>query len=126
MAQSELCFIAFLIVPLIKSFNNSQKLSKETYLFSERRKVKYLISTFGFLERGDLLTVSSSPLLFSPNLASSAMSTDIDKFLADLVIELVPLSTSAFSAMFDSEFSADVIVVILSIEVSGLANLLKP
>ena len=49
------------------------------------------------------------------------------EFLADLIVELVLLPTSASSApsIDDGEFSADRVGVVLSIEVSGLA-LLKP
>ena len=49
------------------------------------------------------------------------------EFSADLVVKLVPLPTSASSApsIENGEFSADGVAVILSIEVSGLANLLK-
>ena len=53
------------------------------------------------------------------------MSIDADEFLADLVVELVPLPTSASSGISDGEFLADLIVVILSIKMSGLANLFK-
>ena len=97
----------------------------KTYLFSERREVKYRIGTFGFLEN-DLLTVSLSPPLPSPTSASSAMSFDADKFSADLVVELVQLPTPALSAMSDGKFSADWGAILLSIEVSGLADLPKP
>ena len=95
-------------------------------IFSERREVKYPLGTFGFLE-GDRSTVSSSPPSPSPTSASSAMSTDADEFSADLVVELVPLPTSASSALSidDGKFSADRVEVVLSIKVSGLANLLK-
>ena len=48
------------------------------------------------------------------------------KFLADLDVELVPLLTLALSAMFNGKFSADLVAVVLSIEVSGPANLIKP
>ena len=96
-------------------------------IFSERKEVRYPKGTFGFLE-DDCLTVSSSPPSPSPTSASSAMSTDADEFSADLVVELVPLPTSASSApsIDDGEFSADWVGVVLSIEVSGLADLLKP
>ena len=96
-------------------------------IFLECREVRYPVDTFGFLE-GDRLTVSSAPPSPSPTSASSAMSTDADKFSADLVVELVPLPTSASSALSidDGKFSADWVGVVLSIEVSGPANLLKP
>ena len=135
MAQQELCFIAFPIVILTESFNNGQKLLGETHLFArgalsalERREVRYPIGPLDFLERGDLSTVSSSPPSPLPTSASSAMSTDADKFLADLVVELVPLPTSASSALSidDGEFLADWVGVVLSIKVSGPANLFKP
>ena len=124
MTQQELCFIAFPIVSLIKSFNNGQKLLGETHLFLEHRKVRYLVGPFGFLEKGDLLIVLSSlpsPLLAT--LASSAMFNS--EFLAALIVELVLLPNSASLAMSNGEFSADLVMVVLSIEVSGLA-LLKP
>ena len=54
------------------------------------------------------------------------MSTDADKFLADLVMEPVLLSTSESLAMSNGEFSADLVMVVLSIEISCLANLVKP
>ena len=135
MARQELCFIAFPIVPLTENFNNGQKLSGKTHLFargvlsaSERREVRYTIGPLDFLERDNLLTVSSLPPSPSPTLASSAMSTDADKFSVDLVVELVPLPTSASSALSidDGEFSADWVGVVLNIKVSGPANLLKP
>ena len=96
-------------------------------IFSECREIRYTVDTFGFL-KGDRLTVSSSPPSPSPTSASSAMSTDADEFSADLVVELVPLPTSASSApsIDDGEFSADRVGLVLSIEVSGSANLLKP
>ena len=53
------------------------------------------------------------------------MSTDVDMFSADLVVKLIPLPISASSAMSDGEFSADRIGVVLSLKVSGLANLLN-
>ena len=53
------------------------------------------------------------------------MSIDADKFLGDLVVELVLLPTSTSSAMSNEEFSVDWVGVVLSIEVSGSANLLK-
>ena len=66
---------------------------------SERRKVRYSVGPLDFL-KGDLSTVSlSSPLPLPP--------------------------TSASSAISDGEFSADLVVVILSIEMSGSADLLK-
>ena len=79
---------------------------------------------FGFLE-GDYLTVSLLPPSFSSTLASLAMSTNANKFLANLVVELVPLPTLASSDMSDSKFLANWVGVVLSLEVSGLANLLK-
>ena len=83
---------------------------------------------FGFLKRSDLSTVSSSlpsPLAIP---AFSAMSTDVNEFLADLVVELVPLPTSVSSALSidNGKFSADQVGVVLRIEMSGPANLLKP
>ena len=102
-ARRELCFIAFPIVP----FNWEP------------------VSTFGFLE-GNFLTVSSSSPSPSPTSASSAMSTDADEFLADLVVELVLLPTSVSSALSHGVFLADWVRVVLSLEVSGLANWLKP
>ena len=53
------------------------------------------------------------------------MFTYADEFSADLVVELILLSTSTSSAMSNGEFLANLVVVVLSIEVSGLA-LLKP
>ena len=55
------------------------------------------------------------------------MFTDADKFSADLVLELVPIPTLASSALSidDGKFLADWVGVVLSIEVSGPANLLK-
>ena len=113
-------------MPLNESFNNGQKLLGETHLFLECKKVKYPISTFGFLERGDLLTISSLLLSLLLTSASSAMFTDADKFLADVVIELAPLPNLASSAISDGKFWADLVIVVLSIEVSGPANLFKP
>ena len=89
----------------------------------KRKEVKYFVSLLYFLE-ANLLTISSSlpsplPLL----LASSAMSNS--NFSANLVIELVLLPTVAYLAMSDGKFLADVVVIVLSIEVSGSA-LLKP
>ena len=134
MARQELCFIAFPIVLLTESFNNGQKLLGETHLFArgalsalERREVRYPIGPLDFLERGDLSTVSSSPLSPLPPIsASSAMFNG--EFLADLVVKLIPLQTSASSApsIDNGKFSADWVGVVLSIEVSGPANLLKP
>ena len=102
---------------LTESLNNGQKLSREIHLFakgalsaSERREVRYPIGPLDFLERGDLLTISSSlPSPLPPTSASSARSTDVDKFLADLVVELVPLPSSVSSAPFihNGKFSAD-------------------
>ena len=82
-------------------------------IFSERREVRYPVGMFGFLKGGRSTVLSSS----------SAMSTDADKFSANLVVELVPLPTSASSAPFidDGKFSADWVEVVLSIEVSNLA-----
>ena len=56
------------------------------------------------------------------------MSTYANKFLADLVVELVPLPTSASLApsIDDGKFSANQIELVLSIEVSDFANFLKP
>ena len=106
------------------------KLSRKTHLFargalsaSEHREVRYLIDPLDFLERSDFLTISSSLPPPSSSSASSAMFTDVDKFLADLIVELVPLLTSASSVMSDGEFLADLVVVVLSIEVSGLVLL---
>ena len=48
------------------------------------------------------------------------------KFSAYLIVKLVPLPTSVSSVMSDSKFLADWVEIIMSIEVSGLANLLKP
>ena len=95
---------------------------------SERREVRYPIAPFNFLERGDLLTVLLSLLSLSSTLASSAMFTDTDEFSADLVVKFVLLPTSASSALSinDGKFLADWVGVVLSIEVSGTANLLKP
>ena len=70
-------------------------------IFSKHRKVKYPVGMFGFLE-GDCSTVSSSPLHSATNLSIFSHVPDAD------------------------EFSADLVVVVLSIEVSGPANLLKP
>ena len=56
------------------------------------------------------------------------MSTNADKFLADLVMEFVPLPTSVFLVLFidNGDFSVDWVRLVLSIEVSDLANFLKP
>ena len=80
--------------------------SKDTLSASERKEVKYTVSLLDFLE-DDLSTVSSSPPSPSPTSASSNMSTDADKFLADLVGEFILLPTSTSSAMLDGEFLAD-------------------
>ena len=53
------------------------------------------------------------------------MSIDADKFLAYLIVKIVLLPNSAFLAISNSKFLADWVEVVLSIEVSGLANLLK-
>ena len=72
--------------------------SKGALSASERREVRYSVGPFGFLKRGDLSTVlSSPPSPLPPTSAFSAMSDG--KFSADLVVELVPLPTSASSAM---------------------------
>ena len=99
---------------------------QEKLIFSERKEVKYPVDTFGFLE-GDRSTVSSILPSPSPTSASSAMFTDTDKFSADLVVELVPLPTPASSApsIDNGEFSADWVGLVLSIKVSGPANLFK-
>ena len=62
-------------------------------------EVRYSVDLFDILE-GDLLTISLSPLLPLP-------------------------PTSASSVISDNKFLADLVVVVLSIEVSSLA-LLKP
>ena len=49
------------------------------------------------------------------------MSNKADEFLANLVIELVPLSTSASLAMSDGEFLANRVLVVLSNKMSTLA-----
>ena len=56
------------------------------------------------------------------------MTTYADEFLADLVVELIPLPTLASSALSidDGKFLANRVGVVLSIEVSGLANLFNP
>ena len=125
MARQELCFIAFPIVFSTESFNNGQKLSRETQLFLEYREVRYPVGPLDFLE-GDFLTVSSSPPSLLPTTSASSAMFD-GEFSADLAVELVQLPTSASSALSidDSEFSADQVRVILSIEVSGMADLLK-
>ena len=69
-------------------------------IFSERREVKYPADPFSFL-KGNLLTISLSPLSLLP-------------------------PTSSSSAMSKGEFSAYQVGLILGIKVSGLANLLKP
>ena len=58
MARQELRFIAFPIMRLTESFNNSQKLLGETHLFlegmlsaSEHKEIRYPVDTFGFLEK---------------------------------------------------------------------------
>ena len=92
-------------------------------IFLERKEVKYSVGPLDFLE-GDLSTVSSSPPLpLPPTSASSAISDG--EFLANFVVELVPLPTSTSSApsIDNSEFLADLDGVVLSIEVSGLAYL---
>ena len=78
-----------------------------------------------FLE-SDLSTVLlSPPSLLPPTSTSSAMFNS--EFSADLVVELVLLPTSASSVLSidDGEFSADWVRVVLSIEVSVMANLFK-
>ena len=112
-------------MPLTEILNHSQNYQGKLIFFLERREVKYSVGLFGFLERDNLSTVSSSPLLpLPPTSASSTMSDG--ELSANLVVEVVPLLTSASSAMSDGEFPADLVVVVLSIEVSGPANLLKP
>ena len=96
------------------------------YSFSNSAFNWELVGIFGFLERGNLFTVLLLLPSPSPTPASLALYTYADKFWADLVMELNPLLTSASSAMSDGEFSANQVGVVLSIEVSGLANLLKP
>ena len=94
------------MVPLTESFNNGQKLSGEIYLFLERREIKYLIGIFNFLKRGDFLIVSFSlPSLLPPTLTCSAMFNS--EFLANLIIDLIPIPISTFSAMSDGKFLAD-------------------
>ena len=78
------------------------------------------------MKRVDLLTILSSTLLSLSISAFSAMSLYADKFSANLIVKLVPLSSSTSSAMFDGKFLVDWVGVVLSIKVSGLANLLKP
>ena len=75
-------------------------------IFLERREVRYLVGMFGFLKGNCLivLLLPPSPLLTS---TSSAISTDTDEFLANLVVKLVPLPTSASSAMSNGKFLAD-------------------
>ena len=83
------------------------------------------MGTFEFLKRGDLLTISLSlRSLFRPTSASLAMFDG--EFSADLVVELILLLTSAFPAMSEGKFSADLVAFVLSIKVSGPANVLKP
>ena len=89
-------------MPLIESFNNGQNYQEKLIFFPERRKVRYSIGTFSFLERGDFSTISSSPLSsLSPTSASSAISDG--KFSDDLVVEFVLLSTLASLAMSNGE-----------------------
>ena len=114
-------------MPLTKSFYNGQKLLEERNRFLERKEVIYPVDTFGSLKRGDFSTVLSlSPLLLPPTSASLIMFNG--KFLIDLVLELVLLPTSASSVLSinNHKFSADRFKVILSIKVSGPANLFKP
>ena len=85
-------------MPLTESLKYSQNHQGKLIFFLEHREVRYPVGPFGFLERGDLSTVSSS--LLSP---------------------LPPIS--AFSVMSDGKFLADLIVVVLSIEVGDLALL---
>ena len=114
MAQQELCFIAFPIVPLTESFNNDQKLSEETHLFlkgalsmSERREVRYPVSSLNFLE-GDLFdSFIITIITIVTNLRTSAMSTDANKFSADLVVDLILLPTPASLAISDNKFLAN-------------------
>ena len=73
----------------------------------------------GFFNRFIIITIT-----IATTSASSAMLDS--KFLADLVEELVPLPTSASSARSDGKFLADWVGVVLSIEISDLADLLKP
>ena len=96
-------------------------LQKGALSMSERKEVKYLVYLLDFLESDFSTILSSSPSLLPPTSASSAMSNCL--FLADLVVELVPLPTSASLAMSDGKFLANLIVVVLSIEVSGSAVL---
>ena len=105
MARQKPCFIAFPIMPLTESFNNGQKLSGETHIFSkgvlsasQRREVKYPVSPLDFLEKSDLLSVLSSLLLPLPSTSASSAMSD-GEYLADLVVELVPLPTLTSSAM---------------------------
>ena len=108
---------------LIESFNNDQKLSKKTYLFLEYREVKYPVSPLNFLESDFLIISLSLPSPLPSTSASSVMSNNAIKLLADLVMELVLLPTSAFLAMFNSKFSTNLVMIVLIIKVSGLALL---
>ena len=106
MARQELCFIGFPIVLLTESFNNGQNYQEKLVFFPkgalsafERRKVRYFINSLDFLKKNDFSTISSLPLSPSPNSAFSAIFIDANKFSADLVVELVPLSISASSAL---------------------------
>ena len=100
--------------------------SKDVLSALERKEVRYSVGPLNFLE-SDLLTFSlSPPLPLPPTSASSAISNG--EFSADLVVGLVPLPNLASSApsIDDGKFSADRVGVVLSIEVSAPANLLKP
>ena len=117
MAQQNLCFIAFPIVSLTESSNNSQKLSKETHLFSkdalsalERREIKYLIDSFDFLEGDFFNHFIITPIIAPPTSAFSALFNG--KCLANLVVKLVLLLTLASSAMSNREFSASLVIIV--------------
>ena len=92
----ELCFVAFQIVPLIY---------RSVQLLGEWSFNHFIIS---------IITIALT-------LASSAKSDG--NLWTDLIVELVLLLTSTSPAMSKNKFSTDLVVVVLSIEVSGLTLL---
>ena len=132
MAQPELCFIAFPIVPLTKSSNNDQKLLGETYCFSksalsalERRKVKYPVDPLNFLESDlfDCFIITNITIAINISI------------LSHVQWQILVLSgcrahsasnLSILSHVPDTdEFSADLVVVVLRIKNGSPTNLLK-
>ena len=87
------------MLTLIESLNNGPKLLRETHLFLEYVEEKYPIGTFDFLI-DDLSTVSSSTITIATNLNILSQVFEAYKFMATLIVELVPLPTSASLAMY--------------------------